>query len=121
MREYAMNTTGMADEWRDDAEDIASSVPDVLPVVGMPVGRGIRPAFESRLGGIYVAEYDYELDGDEWVARLKRVTCDMPPRPPQIRSFDENVRVPMCDKRGFSAAREAEQRRKEWAEVARAT
>ncbi len=41
----------------------------------------------------------------------------MPPRPPQIQGFGDDVRAPMMDAYGFSAHLEAEQRRQEWAEV----
>lgn len=119
VREYAMNTTGMSREWIADSDGVWQKLPSELPIT-KPMGCAfIEQAYESARGGIYLVSYELTLrDTGEFIGRLKDMTCLMPPRPPQILGYGDDVRLPMMDKYGFSAALEAEQRVREWAEIA---
>lgn len=53
----------------------------------------------------------------KWLYRLHHIDEWMPPRPPQIQGYGDDMRLPMMENGYFSATLEAEQRRKEWAEI----
>ena len=79
----------------------------------------LRRAFDAVNGGMFIAEYRYAEKRANGTAiyYLVRVEEIMPPRPPQIQGFGDDVRLPMMEQGGFSAHLEAEQRKKEWAEA----
>jgi hypothetical protein len=115
--EYATNTTGMASAWLTDSRVAFEAMPRRIELRGRPIAAVAAQAFETAMGGIYVGLYDIQREGDEWVGVLRRSECQMPPRTPQISTFDDSARMPMMDEWGFSASLEAEQRKREWAEV----
>lgn len=120
VREYAMNTTGMAAEWMAEMDRVGHAIPGTLPLTEHPLGRCVVTSFAGDRGGIYTAQYEYESANGGFLPRLRRLTCDMPPVTPQADSFrlGDKARLFMMDQFGPSAALEAEQRRKEWAEIA---
>ena len=95
-----------------------TGVPLVMPQNGIGAFH-IRLAFDAVNGGMFIAEYRYAEKRHNGTAlyHLVRVEEIMPPRPPQIHGFGDDVRLPMMDRGGFSAHLEAEQRKKEWAEA----
>lgn len=84
------------------------------------VGRSLLLPIELAGGAMYSLEYEWVARDDEnrrAAARLVRIECLMPPITPEadaLKSGDA-ARLPMMDEYGFSASREAEQRRTEWA------
>ena len=87
--------------------------------VDKPAGTHAVMGYDTADGAMYSASYRYECRGVEWWAVLESVEELMPPRTPQISSYTDADRVPMMDKWGYSAVLEAEQRKREWAEVNR--
>jgi hypothetical protein len=87
----------------------------------IPSARIVVP-YEAKNGGSFNAHYDVTSAHDAPIVcgELASVEEVMPPRPPQIQGFSDDRRLPMMDRWGYSAAREADQRKREWAEVAHA-
>lgn len=79
----------------------------------------IIESFYTLQDGMFTAEYDVVSAPEDGVVvgHLARVEEIMPPMPPQIQGFSNDRRLPMMDRWGYSAAREADQRKREWAEV----
>lgn len=80
-------------------------------------GKCIECGYETEDGAHYVTIYTYAKYGARWVAILSSITQTMPPRTPQISRYDDQCRLEMMEGGCFSARLEAEQRRKEWAEI----
>ena len=85
-------------------------------------GRSVEHTYSYGDGSLLSGMYNpVRLIDDEWVCVLVAVRELMPPATPQMASLSNpNGRLPMMDQWGFSAALEAEQRQKEWAEVTKA-
>ena len=74
---------------------------------------------EDAHGGMADACYAFSErreSSDKWLWKLTRVVEWMPPTAPQLRRFDDSVRLPMMENGYFSTRLEAEQREREWAE-----
>lgn len=100
-----------------------------IDITGVPLVRAERAGlgvslvapYEATNGGGFHAIYRFHerRSNDCWIYELARVEELMPPTPPQIQGFGNDVRLPMMDRGGFSAHLEAEQRKREWAEARR--
>lgn len=81
------------------------------------LGPFVVQTFSTKDDGMFEAEYLYseQRSNGNRVYKLHKVTEMMPPMPPQIRGYSDDIRLPMFDGYGFSASLEAKQRKKEWA------
>jgi hypothetical protein len=68
--------------------------------------------------GLAEARYTFESRANDglYIYRLQEVVEFLPPLPPQLRGFGDDIRLPMMENGAFSVHLEAERRRKEWAE-----
>jgi hypothetical protein len=98
---------------------------EAIDIVGVPLvvdmvnaAPTVLAPFAAANGGMFDALYVFQerRDNGKWLYRLHRVEESMPPLPPQLQGFSDDRRLPMMDAFGFSAALEAEQRKREWAE-----
>ena len=104
--------------WSSDEPIDISGVPLTMAVKDI-VGASLVRSYDCANGGAFTARYQYaeRRNNGNWIYRLARVEELMPPRPPQIQGYRDDRRLPMMDKWGYSASLEAEQRKREWAEV----
>lgn len=85
--------------------------------IDRPRGTRLEQPISTADDAMYTLRYRYERRGAEWWAVLESAQEVMPPITPQANPLNDNSRLPMMDRYGFSATLEAEQRRKEWAEI----
>lgn len=115
-------------KWSNGEEIDITGVPRVQKTAE-GCGSQLVQNFEAANGGTFSAIYDYVSGSTRQDRKGRRMIVDatyalsrveemLPPRPPQIQGFSDDVRLPMMDENGYSdITAEAEQRKAEWAEA----
>ena len=104
-----LKSPSRAHEWITDQEAVRQAIP-LTRLFPKYVGAYVDVTFESQLGGFYKAIYECRaiVEGG-YLAHLIDVYCVIPPCPPQLRGFDDTVRIPMP-----TMEEEIKQRCREW-------
>lgn len=99
----------------------------LIRTVPLSCGVHLVEMFDAQNGGQFVATYTFISGTTKSGARghkriidavysLSSVEEQMPPKPPQIQGFGDDVRLPMMRDGAYDPTLEAEQRKMEWQE-----